>query len=103
MDSLCGNTYRQVLSGGAAYQLRSYASNPTDQIAFIEYSLPYTSKTSIKLFNSFGADVSTITEGIIEPGTYQSAVSVSDLSPGVYYCVMQSGLFHTMQTIVVTR
>ncbi len=103
LDSLCGTTYRQVLNAGAGYQLRSFASNPTDQIAFIEYSLPYTSKTTVKMFTTFGAEVSTVAEGIFEPGTYRAAVSVSDLPPGVYYCVMQSGLFHTMQTIVVTR
>lgn len=103
IDSLCGTTYRQVLNAGAGYQLRSFASNPTDQIAFIEYSLPYTSKTTVKMFTTFGAEVSTVAEGIFEPGTYRAAVSVSDLPPGVYYCVMQSGLFHTMQTIVVTR
>lgn len=103
LDSLCGQLYRNILNSGRGFQLHSIASNPADETAFIEYSIPFTTQASVKMYSSFGTEVSTIAEGRIEPGIYQSGIPVAGLSPGVYYCIMQSGLFRAMQTIVVAR
>lgn len=103
LDSLCGKAFQVILGAGTPFQLHSIAPNPSDEIAWIEYSLPYTTTASVKMYTSFGTEVGTIADGTIESGTYQAAISVGGLSPGVYYCVMQSGLFTAVQTIVVAR
>ncbi len=103
LDSVCGQAYRVIAGAGTKFKLHSIAANPTEEIALIEYSLPYTTQASVKMYTSFGSEVSTIVEGMIESGTYQAGIPVNGLAPGFYYCIMQSGLFRAVQTIVVTR
>jgi hypothetical protein len=101
--SLCGQAFQVILGAGSPFQLKAIAPNPSDEFAWVEYSLPYSTETSVKIFTTFGSEVRTIAHGVIESGTYQAAIPVAGLSPGMYYCVMQSGLFRAVQPIVVAR
>lgn len=103
LDSLCGQGYRVVLGSSKGFSLARLAPNPSNELAILEYSLPFAAQASITIYTSFGKEVARIEDGILPSGTYQSAFSTAELAPGMYYCVMQSGLFRQVQPIVIQR
>lgn len=103
LDSLCGQAYRRILEAGKALSLERLAPNPSNELVILEYSVPFSTQVTIALYTSFGKEVVKIEDGILASGTYQSALSTAELAPGMYFCVMQSGLFRQVQPIVVQR
>ncbi|MBK9247089.1 MAG: T9SS type A sorting domain-containing protein [Ignavibacteria bacterium] len=103
LDSVCGQAYREIVGAGNGFNLERIAPNPSNELVILEYSIPFAAQASISLYTSFGKEVTKIEDGILSPGIYQSAISTADLAPGMYFCVLQSGLFRQMQPIVVQR
>jgi hypothetical protein len=65
--------------------------NPVEGNAIIRYSLKTPGKVTLKLLNSAGAEVRTLVDDRQEVvGDYFVNLEMSNLSPGIYFCVLMS-------------
>jgi hypothetical protein len=63
--------------------------NPTTEVVNFKYTLPETSKISIKIFDKNGAVVSTpLSQSAKEAGTHETSVNVGNYLKGTYYAVV---------------
>jgi len=78
----------QIPSTPTLYQNYPNPFNPTTTI---KYAVPEEQFVSIKLFNGLGQEITTIAEGMKQPGFYQLNYDASKLSSGIYFCRMTTG------------
>ncbi|TAL70472.1 MAG: T9SS type A sorting domain-containing protein [Bacteroidetes bacterium] len=66
--------------------------NPTDDKAFIQYSLKESSIVSINVYNLLGNKILNLIDNVfIEQGTNRITFDASGLSSGVYFCTLKAG------------
>ena len=60
--------------------------NPFNPKTTIRYSLPRTSKVSLKIYNALGQEVATLVDAVMKkPGTYEAVFNGSNLPSGMYF------------------
>ena len=68
--------------------------NPFNPVTTIDYSIPATGFTSLKIYNTLGIEVATLVNGIITSGSVHEAVfDAGRLPSGLYYYTLRSGNF----------
>jgi len=67
--------------------------NPFNPTTKIDYSLEKDTNVSIKIFNIFGETVRVLFTGVQTAGHHQLTFNASDLSSGIYFCVMETPRF----------
>ena len=67
-----------------AFQLKQNYPNPFNPTTIIEYNIPVKSIYSIDVFNIIGEKVTTLVNGMLNPGIYKTTFNGKDLSSGVY-------------------
>ena len=72
------------------YSIEQNYPNPFNPSTVIKYNLPEESEVSIKIFDSLGKEVDSITTGIQSKGTYQKTWNAQGLASGVYYLKMNA-------------
>ena len=76
------------------YALQQNYPNPFNPITAIEYSIPVMGFTSLKIYNTLGAEVATLVSGIITSGiTHKATFDAGNLPSGLYYYTIRSGNF----------
>jgi hypothetical protein len=88
------------------FNLSQNYPNPFNPSTKIDYTLPFASKVSIKIFDITGREVSTVVNETKEAGTYTINVNASNLSSGVYFYKMNanngsSNFEKTMKMMIV--
>ena len=71
--------------------------NPANDITKIEFEVSELGITKIFIVDLLGNIVKTILEKELKPGSYMFNINVSELSPGQYFCILQT------PTIKITR
>jgi glucose/arabinose dehydrogenase len=74
----------------ADYSLEQNYPNPFNPSTVIRYNLPEESEVSIRIYDSLGKEVDTITTGIRQKGTYQKTWNAEGFASGVYYVKMNA-------------
>jgi hypothetical protein len=59
--------------------------NPFNPATVITYELPVRSKMSLKVYNLFGQEITTLFEGVHQAGIYDVIFNGSDLAGGIYF------------------
>jgi hypothetical protein len=72
------------------FQLSPNYPNPFNPVTKIDYELPLDSKVSIKVFDITGKEISTLVNGTQKAGSYTLTFNGSNLSSGIYFCIMQA-------------
>lgn len=75
--------------------------NPVSESATIIYMVVKRCDVQLGLFDSFGRKILVITNKEVEAGTYENILDVSQLSPGVYLCILKAGGTTDSKKIVV--
>ena len=65
--------------------------NPFSESTIIGFYIPRTSRITLKLFNLFGSEVMTLSDGIRAPGYNTVTLSSQNLPDGIYYYRLQAG------------
>jgi len=72
------------------YSIQQNYPNPFNPSTIIKYNLPEESEISIKIYDSLGKEVDSITTGIQQKGSYQKTWTAEGLASGVYYAKMNA-------------
>jgi hypothetical protein len=65
--------------------------NPFNPTTVIRFDLPSASEVSLKIVDALGREVAVLASGSMEPGSYGIQFDASDLSSGIYLCVLRVG------------
>ncbi|MFA5832140.1 MAG: S8/S53 family peptidase [Bacteroidota bacterium] len=77
--------------------------NPFNPTTTIKYSVPNEQYVSIKIFNGVGQEITTITEGVKQPGFYQIEYDAKHLSSGLYFYTMSTGNTKITQKMLLQK
>lgn len=72
------------------YRLEQNYPNPFNPNTIIKYNLPEDSEVTIKIYDSLGKEIDSITTGIHQKGFYQKTWNASKFSSGVYLLKMNA-------------
>lgn len=81
----------------SSLQLEQNYPNPFNPSTVIQFSLPNSGHTTLKVFNILGVEVAELVNGFRSAGQYNSVFDAAGLSAGVYFARLQSG--NHIQTI----
>ncbi len=59
--------------------------------------------TTLKIYNSLGAEITTLVNEIKSPGTYEVEWDASGFASGIYLCKMECGNFRTSKKMILLR
>lgn len=90
------------------FKIEQNYPNPFNPVTTIKYSVPFNMKgyeSNIKLvvMDMLGREVTTLEDGIKEPGEYEVKWDASGLSSGVYYYRLQSGSIVETRKMILLR
>ncbi|MFA7362048.1 MAG: T9SS type A sorting domain-containing protein [Candidatus Kapaibacterium sp.] len=75
------------------YKLEQNFPNPFNPTTSINYSIPKSGLVTLRVYNVFGQEVSTLVNEVKNNGNYSVDFNASNLSSGVYYYELTSGNF----------
>jgi hypothetical protein len=74
--------------------------NPAVESSTLKLGIPTAIDANIQLFSSQGQFIQPIFSGKIERGTFEKAMDLTNLSPGIYLVVIQSKTFKETVRVV---
>jgi len=77
--------------------------NPFNINTVIEFTVPEKDNYTINIYNILGSEISTIYDGILNPGKYNFPFSGSELSSGVYILKANSSNYSTSRKIILLK
>lgn len=77
--------------------------NPFNPLTHIQFSLPITQMTTLKVYNMLGQEVATLVNEIKEPGTHTVAFDGNRLASGVYAYRLQSGTSVSIRKMLLLK
>jgi hypothetical protein len=87
----------------AEYSLSQNYPNPFDHGTIIGYQVAKTQHVTLEVYNSLGAKIATLVDGVHNAGNYQVQLNTTSLSTGLYYYIMRAGSFTAMRPMALTR
>ena len=74
--------------------------NPAVEQSTLELGIPTAIDANIQLFSNQGQLIQSIFSGKIERGTFEQAIDLTNLTPGIYLVVIQSKAYHETVRVV---
>ncbi len=103
LDSLCGLDYKVYERNNADFRLETPEPNPASRSSSIEFEMAFKTNARLELFNAFGEKVLDLVGETLPAGTYKVSIPANRLSPGIYFCRMEAGIFKKSRTIIISR
>jgi hypothetical protein len=85
-----------------SFGLRNYP-NPATSSTTISYTLQKGDKVTLKVYNTVGAEISTLVNSTQSAGAHQVEFNTSNLSSGLYFYKLQAGDHSEMQKMMVKK
>ncbi len=86
-----------------AFGLYANFPNPFNPSTNIRFDVARRQRTTLRVYDVLGRDVTTLVDGIKDPGTYTVRFDASNLASGVYFYRLQSGDFAQSRRLVVVK
>lgn len=85
------------------YSLSQNFPNPFNPSTVINFSIPFNTNVSLKVFDINGREISVLVNGILQVGNYNVNFNSSDLSSGIYYYRLEGKGFSETKKMTLIR
>lgn len=85
------------------YQLSQNYPNPFNPTTNISFALAKSGYMSLKVYNSMGQEVKTLTSGVLNAGSYTVNFDGTGLSSGIYFYKLQSEGFTSVKKMMLVK
>lgn len=85
------------------FELSQNFPNPFNPTTTIQYSLPFSEKVSLKIFNLLGEEVKTLTDDFQEAGKHSVQFNANNLASGIYFYRLQAGSFVQIKKMLMIK
>ncbi|MCW8850166.1 MAG: carbohydrate-binding protein, partial [Melioribacteraceae bacterium] len=82
--------HTEKISGIERFKLNQNYPNPFNPITRINYQVPWKSYLSLKVYNLLGEEITTLYDGVRQPGNYMAIFNGQNLVSGVYLFQLKS-------------
>ena len=87
----------------ANFNLSQNYPNPFNPLTTIEFNLPQSKHTTLKIYNILGAEVATLVSDKLSAGMHKYTFDGSNLASGVYYYQVTAGDFREVKKMILLR
>lgn len=87
----------------ANYTLSQYYPNPFNPSTTIEFSLPKSEHTTLKVFNILGKEVTTLISNKLNQGNHTYTFDGRNLASGIYYYQLLAGDYREVKKMILLR
>jgi len=77
--------------------------NPFNPSTTIKFTIPESSNTVIKIYNTVGSEVATLLNEVKQPGTYEVDFNAADLSSGAYFYAIETDNFREVKKMILLK
>jgi hypothetical protein len=77
--------------------------NPFNPITTIEFNLPNSENTSLKVFDMLGKEVATLVTSNLQAGVHRYQFDGRRLASGIYYYQLKAGTFVKANKMILMR
>jgi len=92
-----------VIGVPETYTISQNFPNPFNPDTKIEYSIPNTQYTILRVYNSLGKEVAILVSEIKPAGRYEVTFDGSNLSSGIYFYKIEAGNFSTVKRMILLK
>lgn len=85
------------------FDLQQNYPNPCNPTTTIRYDIVDETMVSLKVYDMFGQEVSSLVEGIRPPGLHDVVFDGSNMSSGIYFYKLQAGTSSAVKRLVLLR
>lgn len=85
------------------FHLMQNYPNPFNLSTVIKFGLPNSGKINLSVYNSLGELVNVLANGEYETGVYERTFDATDLSSGIYFCVLRTNNIVLKQKLVLIK
>jgi hypothetical protein len=103
VQNICNEGGERLLDFSSQFALSNIIPNPIDETATFVVNLIEKGTTSVKIYNLFGEIVQTISNKYMEPGTYKFDIKAKNLSPGLYYLVLETPTSRIAKRFIILK
>src|SRR4030095_3645523 len=88
-----------------SYNLYQNYPNPFNPVTKIHFDVPHSNNSNVVLliYNELGAEIETLLNQKLSPGTYEAEWDASNYSSGVYFCRLISGDYVKTQKMILSK
>jgi glucose/arabinose dehydrogenase len=86
-----------------AFALYQNYPNPFNGSTIISFDVPEPSDIRIRVYNLLGAEVGTLVNGRMQPGTHTVTINAEALSSGVYFYAMETSAHRLVRKLMLMR
>lgn len=86
-----------------SFELYQNYPNPFNPVSIIKFDIPQNTFVSLKIYNSLGQLVKTLTESFHNAGTYQYSFDGINLSSGIYFYVINTSDFFVTKKMLLLK
>ena len=90
-------------SEAAEFSLEQNYPNPFNPTTLIGYQIPAAALVTMKIYDIFGREVTTLVNETKQPGHHTARFDGSRLASGVYFCSLHAGLHTAMSKLLLLR
>jgi hypothetical protein len=87
----------------SAFSLHPCVPNPFNPTTDIRYQMPDASEVSLKVYDTAGRLVTTLTDGWRQAGEHEVTFDGSKLASGLYFVRLQAGEFTAVQKMLLLK
>jgi hypothetical protein len=87
----------------AEFSLLQNFPNPFNPSTTIQFALPRTGTTLLRVYNTLGMEVTTLVSGNLNAGTHTVNWDASGIPSGVYFYRLEAGEFSQTKKLILLR
>lgn len=92
----------RLFQSDGRFRLEQNTPNPAQNSTHLEYEILENGKSKLYILNELGKTVKTVFDYYAEPGSYSIEIDLNDLSPGIYYYILETPNNRKLKKLIVT-